>query len=443
MHDHDDATTAGERWFAYGAAHPHTSMEIGGVAVITGRTPSTVELHALIELVRAAHPPLSARARPPGANTGGPTAPAEHLRELTLPEHGGDTALHAAIERLCARPLTDVTWGMTLLHGHRDNEYALLLRAHHGLLDGMSLIGITLAALGEPGMSPRPTAPRPSPSWTAGRVRALMRAAADLMVSAHAIGLGPAEVQAPSGPPRRLWAHTPLPRMKAIAREGGVSLNDVYLAALAGALRPWLPDRTTGTVRVTVPLNTRRGDMNAALGNFHRGVPVILPCHLPTAAERLTATRLATRNIRISHRDPDADVLFDFLPTRWHGRALARILHPRRTTMVVTHVPGPARPLRLGDRSTRALLPLMFLPAGHHLSVCLGEYAGAAHLAVVADPSLPDIDELPARWLAELEALEGAFSQPRPATASMPSTVPDPATDTAERVVTSSAERDA
>ncbi|MFJ7058518.1 wax ester/triacylglycerol synthase domain-containing protein [Streptomyces microflavus] len=413
MHDHDDAATAGERWFDYAAAHPHASMEIGGVAVIAGPAPSTAELRALIDLVRAAHPPLRDRARPRGANAGGRAEPAEHLQEVALRAHGGDVALHAAIERVCAHPLADVSWGMTLLHGHRDNEFALLLRAHHGLLDGMSLIGIMLAAVREPRLPHRRTPPAPSPSWTTGRVRALVRAVAGLALPARTISLGPTRGQAPTGPPRRLWVHTPLPRIKAIARAAGTSLNDVYLAALAGALRPGLPDRATGTVRAIVPLNTRRSSTSTELGNFHRGVPVVLPCHMPTAAERLAATHLATANILTSRRDPDADVLFDVLPSRWHGRALARILHPRRTTMVATHVPGPAHPLELDGRSIEALLPLMFLPAGHHLSVCLGEYAGTAHLAVVADPSLSGIDELPTRWLAELDALEATFTQPR------------------------------
>lgn len=412
MHDHDDASAAGERWFDYAAAHPHTSMEIGGVAVVTGPAPSTVELHALLDLVRGAHPPLLDRARPRGMNAAGPPEPSDHFEEVALPVHGGDVALHAGIERVCGRPLTDVTWGMTLLHGHRDNEFALLLRAHHGLLDGMSLIGITLAALGAAGLPRRRTPLVPPPSWTTARVRALMRAVAGIALPANAISLGSGRVQAPTGPPRRMWVDTPLPRMKAIARAGDASLNDVYLAALAGALRPGVPDRATGTVRAMVPLSTRGGN-SAALGNFHRGVPVVLPCHLPTAAERLAATHLATADIRNGRRDPNADVLFEVLPTRWHGRALARVLHPRRTTMVATHVPGPARPLELYGHSIRTLLPLMFLPAGHHLSVCLGEYAGTAHLAAVADPSLPDFNALPTRWLAELDALEATLVHPR------------------------------
>ncbi|MFI6984904.1 wax ester/triacylglycerol synthase domain-containing protein [Embleya sp. NPDC050154] len=438
MHGHDAAAAAGERWFDYAAAHPHSSMEIGGVAVITGPAPSTVELHALIDLARAAHPPLRDRARAPGANTRGPAAPADHLEEVALPARGGDVALHAAIERVCARPLADVTWGMTLLHGHRDNEFALLLRAHHGLMDGMSLIGVMLAALGESGLPRRRTPPRPPRTWTPGRVRALLRAAIDIALPAHAIDLGPARVQAPTGPPLRRWAHTPLPRMKAIARAGGTSLNDVYLAALAGALRPWLPDDATGTVRAMVPLDSRREDTSTAVGNFHRGVPVVLPCRVPTAAERLAATHLATANIRTGRYDPDADVLFDTLPTRWHGRALARVLHPRRTTVVATHVPGPARPLELHGHSIHTLLPLMFLPAGHRLSICLAEYAGTAHLAVVADPSLPAIDELSTRWLAELDALEDTRTPHLPVAASAitPGAIVDPTPGSPERTTT-------
>ncbi|MFI6588431.1 WS/DGAT domain-containing protein [Embleya sp. NPDC050493] len=428
MPGHDKGAAAGERWFDYAAAHPHSSMEIGGVAVVAGPTPSTLELHALIDLARAAHPPLGDRARPPGANARGPAEAADHFDEVVLPTHGGDVALHAAIERVCARPLTDVTWGVTLLHGHRDDEFALLLRAHHGLLDGMSLIGIMLAALGETGLPRRRTRSESSPSWTPGRVRAVLGAAADLALPARSITLGPARVQAPTGPPRRRWAHTPLPRLKAIARAGRTSLNDVYLAALAGALRPWLPDDAGGTVRAMVPLDARRRDTSDAVGNFHRGVPVVLPCLLPTAVERLAATHLATANIRTGRLDPDADALFETLPTRWHGRVLARALHPRRTTLVATHVPGPARPLELHGHHIHTLLPLMFLPAGHHLSVCLAEYAGTAHLAVIADPSLPDVDELPVRWLAELDALEAALTPRRPdaAPALTPEATADP-----------------
>ncbi|MGC0416858.1 WS/DGAT domain-containing protein [Embleya sp. AB8] len=418
MPRHDDAAVTGERWFDYAAAHPHSNMEIGGAAVIAGPVPSTDELRAVIEMARAAHPPLRDRARPPGANARGPAAPADHLEECALPAHGGEVALHTAIDRVCARPLTDVTWGITVLHGHRDNEFVLLLRAHHGLLDGMSLIGVMLAALGEPGLPRRRTPPKPAPSWTPRRVRALLRAAADIALPAHAVRLGPAGVPAPTGPPQRRWAHTPLARMKAIARASGTSVNDVYLAALAGALRPWLPDAAKDTVNVLVPLDTRRRHTSNEVGNFHRGVRVVLPCRLPTAAERLAATHLATANIRTGRLDPDADVLLETLPTRWHGRAIARLLRPQRTTLVATRVPGPARPLELHGRNIHTLLPLMFLPAGHHLSICLAEYAGTAHLAVVADPSLPAIDELPTRWLAELGALESTPTQRGPTTAS-------------------------
>ncbi|MYS81535.1 WS/DGAT domain-containing protein [Embleya scabrispora] len=404
MHERD--SEAGERWFHYGAAHPHSTMEIGGVVLVSGPAPSTDELHALIDIVRAAHPPLRDRARTPGAHARGPTVPADHLEEFALPVDGGEAALHAAIERVCGRPLADVTWGTTLLHGHREDEFALLLRAHHGLLDGMSLVGIMLAALGEPSLRRHRAPPKSAPVWTPRRVRALLRGVADLARPADAVTLGPAGVRAPTGPPRRRWAHTPLARMKAIARASGTSLNDVYLAALAGALRPLLPDDATGIVQAMVPLDTRRSDTSEAVGNFHRGVRVALPCRMSTAAERLAATHLATANIRTGRYDPDADTLFDTLPTRWHGRAVARSLHPRRTTLVSTHVPGPARPLELLGHGIHTLLPLMFLPPGHHLSVCLAEYAGTAHLAVVADPSLPAVDQLPARWLAELDALE-------------------------------------
>ncbi|GAA4803363.1 WS/DGAT domain-containing protein [Streptomyces ziwulingensis] len=412
MNEMDVPEIEGARWFGYEAAHPGVSMAIGAVALAGGTPPSRAEMSLLLASACEAYPQLRDQARLPTSPDGrSPVEPGDHLVELPLPPGSGSRGLHQAIEGVCAEPLPGLSWAVWLLHGHDEDEFALIVRAHQGLLDGVSLANIMLRTLS--GRVPVRGRARPKPRrrWSPGLVSALAREAAGLLIPAAVPFV--AHDTPTHGRHHRLWAQTSTSRLRSIATAYGASVNDVYLGALAGSLRPWLPAGRPRRrqVQVMVPLNTRDRGTAAAMGDHVRGLLVPLPCHLPTAAERLAGTERETRRITRSRRDPNAGALFDMLPKRWTAAATGLSLRPQRTSLLATYVQGPGRPLEIAGRSIRGLLPLMSLPAGHRLAVGLTEYAGFAYLGVVADRSLPRAEELPERWLAELDAFEAGMPE--------------------------------
>lgn len=65
----------------------------------------------------------------------------DHIRTITLPEPGDDRSLAEEVSRLVAMPLdkTRPLWDLTIINGLADGSMALLLRLHHGVVDGSTM----------------------------------------------------------------------------------------------------------------------------------------------------------------------------------------------------------------------------------------------------------------------------------------------------------------
>lgn len=65
----------------------------------------------------------------------------DRIRTITLPEPGDDRALAEEVSRLVAMPLdtSGPLWDLTIIDGFADNSMALLLRLHHGVVDGSTM----------------------------------------------------------------------------------------------------------------------------------------------------------------------------------------------------------------------------------------------------------------------------------------------------------------
>lgn len=63
------------------------------------------------------------------------------IQTVTLPEPGDDRALAEEVSRLVAMPLdtTGPLWDLTIIDGFADNSMAMLLRLHHGMVDGSTM----------------------------------------------------------------------------------------------------------------------------------------------------------------------------------------------------------------------------------------------------------------------------------------------------------------
>jgi diacylglycerol O-acyltransferase / wax synthase len=63
--------------------------------------------------------------------------------------------------------------------------------------------------------------------------------------------------------------------------------------------------------------------------------------------------------------------------------------------LVITTVPLPGTPLRLGGAYLRELYPLAPLARGHTLAIALSTYCDSVHIGLHADrEAVPDIDKL-------------------------------------------------
>ncbi|MGW4851591.1 wax ester/triacylglycerol synthase family O-acyltransferase [Streptomyces sp. NPDC004288] len=363
-----------------------------------------------------------------------------HVREITLPgeDFPAETARLAAelMERPVARGLPP--WEMYLLSGAPDGSFAVLVKLHHALADGMRAVAIgagifdEIAAGRRPGGRPRPVPPR---SWLPGPGRLLGIARDRLGDLGRAVEVGASVVGSsvaragrlearpgtplaaePSGTRRVATVSLPLDRVHRIRRGTGGTANDVLLALVAGALRRWFDGRGRPLPgvdpRALVPVSRRRPGGPAGPGNSLSGYLLDLPVTEPDPEARLAAVRTAMDRNKAAGPFRGAGavaLLADQLHPLAHrfGAPLAAGAARLLFDVLVTQVPLPRSALSLGGAPLRALFPMAPLARGQSLAVAMSPYDGRVHIGLVADgAAVPDLDALAAALAAELDLLD-------------------------------------
>lgn len=304
----------------------------------------------------------------------------------------------------------------------------VIVKLHHCIADGFALVSLLLGLSDEAaGRRTRAGDPSPAPGLLASLARALpegailgrapLASARSLwrMVSLDATD-GPLRPRPLSGVRRVAWSGSwPLREVRTAARAAGATVNDVLLAALAGALRRRLhalhPLVEARDVRALIPVNLRpRLPIAGAPGALGNRFGLVF-ADLPVAAED-PATRLALAHARLSasRRSPDALVTLAVLGAL--GLAPARLerlgttFFSRKATLVVTNVPGPRRRLHLAGRRVDRMHFWVPHPATLGIGVSLLSYGGQLTVGVRADAAvLPDPAALVEAFEAELASL--------------------------------------
>jgi WS/DGAT/MGAT family acyltransferase len=252
--------------------------------------------------------------------------------------------------------------------------------------------------------APSDGATRPDVAALAGRAASLARTLArrDDAPPALAGRLGTKKQLAWSAP-------IPLDGVRRAAHAVDARVNDVVLAAFAGALRTWLARRgslTTGPLHALVPV-TLPGD-GATLGNHYVSVFVPLPVHVAFRTERLRLVAQAMREARAGSDVSLARSLVGIagaLGGRLE-RAGVRLLS-RKASVVVSNVPGPPARLHLGGREIRSIVFASPAPGAIALSASVFSYAGELRLTIAADARLVrDAATLSHAFEEEVAALE-------------------------------------
>jgi WS/DGAT/MGAT family acyltransferase len=211
---------------------------------------------------------------------------------------------------------------------------------------------------------------------------------------------------------RVAWAEPlDLDEVKAVGRACDCTVNDVLMAAAAGALRGYMIERGEDlsgvTLRATVPVNLRPLEHAKKLGNHFGLVFLDLPVGEANPIGRLERVSKCMRDLKNSRQ---AIVSFGLLaalgmaPAAVQGLALE--LFSRKATAVATNVPGPQQPLYLGGCRMREMMFWVPQTGSIGIGISILSYNNRVHFGLIADAKLvPDPDAVIQRFGPEFDKL--------------------------------------
>jgi len=386
----------------------------------------------------------------------------EHLRRITLPAGSGVTQLWELVSRLhserldLAKPL----WTSALIDGLDDGRFALYIKIHHTVIDGVAGLRMISDSLSTdpqrrsmppfyadktaPGGEARTAGRRPRLPNPLAAVRAVAEAAAaglDLTRRvaaaelANIVGSLVSEaVVAPLDAPKtrfnaRMSEHRTATgtalcrdRIRAVQEAAGVTGNDVITAVIAGALRTWLAERDelpSQTLVAMVPVSVRsRADDGADAGGNQFGLGLCpLGTDIDDPAQRLTLIHDAMRNIKHQVADKGSDAMLAVMGPAIGSTVVLPLLPfgtpvPPSCNLAVSNVPGPAQPMYYNGAHLDEIYPVSSAFDGMALNVTVCSYAETISVGYVSDlEMLPDIDTLVPLTHAALAELEAASAQ--------------------------------
>jgi WS/DGAT/MGAT family acyltransferase len=334
-----------------------------------------------------------------------------------------------------------------VIEGLAGGRFALVVKCHHAMADGISAFGFFGALLRlTPDVHvdvPRPWSAQPPPDgWVllrdelvrrvteplgaAAQVLAEVRGATDLVrqavagltsvVDFVASGLRPparTPINRSIGPHRRFdWQRLRMADVQAVRERMGGTVNDVVLATIAGGIRRFLEvrgkDPRAGEFRVVVPVNVRREDERGRINNRASGWLATLPIGEPNVRKRYAAVRRTTRWLKETRQERAAELLnraAEFAMPGTLSLALKLVSFLSPYNLIVTNVPGPDVPLYLLGARMQGGFPLVPLFERQGVGVAILSYDDSLCVGFNADWDLvPDVEELS-------EAVGDAFAE--------------------------------
>jgi len=382
-----------------------------------------------------------------------------HVRRTVLPEPGSQHQLEECVADLHA-PLMDrdrPLWELHVIEGLTGGRVALYIKTHHAGLDGASAqVFLRSFVDAEPRPRRRRAAPVPEPEHVTARdlllagvlhqlaeVRKLPGAAVELARSlpgglgatARSAGEMLAEISRsglPSAPRTPLnvaiggersfaSVELSLERVKAVARAHDATINDVILAACAGALRRWLvlhDALPAEPLKTAVPFSTRES------GNTDHSIQVSfmsidLHTDVADAHERLRAIHASSMDAKAAAQKIKAMMPED-LPSvglPWLLGTLARVIGrpevvgrlPLPTNVIISNVAGPPMPLYVAGARALTYSPVSIPYHGCALNVTVYSYDGKLFFGLTgARSALPDLRDLAEGLKVEFDLLAPA-----------------------------------
>lgn len=207
-----------------------------------------------------------------------------------------------------------------------------------------------------------------------------------------------------------------LERLRAIKAPLGVTINDVVLAVLAGALGAYHRERRVrvDTLNCMVPMNLRGRDERDALGNRVGPISVLLPLRSRSPEARLRTIVQQTRTAKRDQRGAAMPFLVQALPLvpgaafRWLARSSLG-----RVNVACTNIPGLPKTRYMAGARIEAIHPFASVVQGTPLVVALLSYAGRMCFGIDSDPeAIPDPERIHALLEEGLDEMETLAARP-------------------------------
>ena len=362
-----------------------------------------------------------------------------HLQRFHVPADGTDRPLMRIAEQMAEqdfdrdRPL----WSMALVHGWDGDRSAVIIKLHHAITDGVG--GMAMAAslfdltrTPATNLGPMPPEPTGDVLGVAGRIangvrftasaayergRALTGGAIGLVervatdpgesaVSGAAFAQSAARLLAPANEPlsplmrgrsltvRMAVIQVPFRPFKAASKVVGATLNDTYMAAVAGGVAAYHEAHNAPCeyVRVNMPVNMRTSSDDTS-GN--RWVPARFPMPIDsgdpvTRIKRLSPLLMQARTEPALVVSDTIYRLLTALPQSAATSVAAGMM--KGCDLAITNVPGPPIALYSAGSQVQAIVP--FAPkGGAAVNVGLMTYHGTAYIGINIDTrAVPDPD---------------------------------------------------
>lgn len=361
------------------------------------------------------------------------------LEKLPRAKGGAQAALQERVGRLATEPLDRhrPLWQFHLVEDY-DGGSALIARIHHCIADGIALIAVMMSLVDGGAPPPerrRKDTPAGAEDWIAdtlvkplvdvtvkaldaagdGAARSLQmlrdpqaglsgsadlaRLAFQVLSDAAALALMPDDSRTrlkgqPVGKKRVAWCEPlPLDEVKAVGKALNCSINDVLLSCVAGAIGEYLRgqgDDVAGVeIRAMIPVNLRPMEKAWQLGNRFGLVPLVLPVGIENPIERVYEVRRRMAALKGSTQPLLAFGLLTVAGLLIKPAQDAMLnLFGRKTTAVMTNVPGPREKLSfLGAKLEQTMF---WVPQSGDigLGVSILSYGGGVQFGVITDAGL-------------------------------------------------------
>jgi WS/DGAT/MGAT family acyltransferase len=377
-----------------------------------------------------------------------------HVRHAALPWPGGERELGELVGRLQSTPLdlSRPPWECTIIEGLAGGRFALFIKMHHSLIDGVSGMmllqramatdpdkSLTLPPFWASGTaSQKPRAERSSPLPTmsnvaAATVQGLSAQAQTLPQLASAFGkiiqrIGDRNdgMMVPFDAPlsmlngrvrekrRFATAQFPMERLRAVASEAGTTLNDVVLAICGGALRRFLLERDQlpdKPLTAGIPVSVRPKD-DEGTGNAISFIVSTLGTDIEDPSARLRAIRSSVQHAKAHVQSLPRQAMMQYTMLLMAPTIITLLTGIGGRTrpmfnITISNVPGPDKPLYFRGAELLAIYPASIVTHGQALNITCESYAGQMNFGFTAcHTSVPGVQHLAVyagEALAELE----------------------------------------